>query len=74
MRFKTGHSGLLASSIDYSKMAPQYGDKGIPTFSFMSDNFNRNDFLCYLTYTNKTTHDIILSNLHPCPPLFSTGL
>lgn len=68
MRFKTGTPPrLLASSIDYSKMAPQYGDKGIPTFSFMSDNFNRNDFLCYLTYTNKTTHDIILSNLHRAP-------
>ena len=68
VRFKTGTPArILASSIDFSKMEPQFGDKGIPTFSFMTEYEVRNDYLCYLTYTNKTTHDIILRNLDRAP-------
>jgi tRNA uridine 5-carboxymethylaminomethyl modification enzyme len=67
-RFKTGTPArVLASSIDFSKMIPQYGDQGIPAFSYMTDYKVRNDYLCYLTYTNQTTHKIILDNLDKAP-------
>jgi len=67
-RFKTGTPArVLASSIDFSKMVPQYGDRGIPTFSYMTENKVRNDFLCFLTYTNETTHQIILDNIDKAP-------
>lgn len=67
-RFKTGTPPrILASSVDFSKMVPQYGDFGIPKFSFVTDGEVRNDHVCYLTYTNKTTHDIVLANLDKSP-------
>lgn len=67
-RFKTGTPArVLASSIDFSKMVPQYGDDGIPTFSYMTDSKVRNDYLCYLTYTNEATHKIILDNIDKAP-------
>lgn len=67
-RFKTGTPPrILASSVDFSKMVPQYGDIGIPKFSFITDDTVRNDHICYLTYTNQTTHDIVLANLDKSP-------
>lgn len=67
-RFKTGTPPrLLSSSIDYDKMEIQKGDEGLPTFSMLTEDGIRNDKVCYLTYTNKDTHDIILSNLDKAP-------
>lgn len=67
-RFKTGTPPrILASSIDFSKMEPQYGDIGNPAFSSLTDKPVRNDHPCYLTYTNQTTHKIILDNLDRSP-------
>lgn len=67
-RFKTGTPPrILSSSIDYSKMEPQRGDLGNPAFSSMTEFEIRNDHLCYLTYTNETTHSLILSNLDRSP-------
>ena len=67
-RFKTGTPPrLLSSSIDYDKMEVQKGDEGLPTFSMLTDGATRNDKVCYLTYTNVDTHDIILNNLERAP-------
>ena len=62
-RFKTGTPArALAKSLDYSKMAEQKGDKKIQPFSFMNDNIDKDQISCWLTYTNKQTHDIIRAN------------
>ena len=67
-RFKTGTPPrLLSSSIDYDKMEVQRGDEGLPTFSMLTEGEVRNDKVCYLTYTNTDTHDIILGNLDRAP-------
>lgn len=62
-RFKTGTPArALAKSLDYSKMAEQKGDEKIQPFSFMNDNIDKDQISCWLTYTNKQTHDIIRAN------------
>lgn len=67
-RFKTGTPPrLLSSSIDYDKMEVQKGDEGLPTFSMLTEGEVRNDKVCYLTYTNQKTHEIILGNLDRAP-------
>lgn len=63
-RFKTGTPArALASSLDYSKMEVQKGDDRIVPFSFMSDEIERDQVDCYLTYTNEETHRVIRENL-----------
>lgn len=67
-RFKTGTPARVdKNTIDFSKMTPQYGDKGIYPFSFLHDNFVSPDLPCYLTYTNEKTHKIIRDNIHKAP-------
>ena len=62
-RFKTGTPArALAKILDYSKMAEQKGDEKIQPFSFMNDNIDKDQISCWLTYTNKQTHDIIRAN------------
>lgn len=65
-RLKTGTpQRIKTSSIDFSKMQPEYGDNKYWTFSF--DNppaYKINEQQkCYLIYTNENTHKIILDNL-----------
>ena len=68
MRFKTGTPARInANSVDFSKMQPQYGDEDITPFSFETENAGENKVCCYLTYTNKETHRVILENLHRSP-------
>lgn len=69
-RFKTGTPARIdGSTIDYSKMEPQYGDEKIVPFSFTntSDLVQREQVKCYLTYTNEKTHEIIRDNLDRSP-------
>lgn len=69
-RFKTGTPARIdGSTIDYSKMEPQYGDEKIVPFSFTntSDSVQREQVKCYLTYTNEKTHEIIRNNLDRSP-------
>ena len=62
-RFKTGTPcRALSSSIDYSKMEIQEGDKHVVPFSFLNDNLDKEQVPCYLTYTNLTTHQILKDN------------
>ena len=67
-RFKTGTPARVdKSTIDFSKMTPQYGDKNIYSFSFLNDDYTSMDIPCYLTYTNEKTHKIIRDNIHRSP-------
>ena len=69
VRFKTGTPARInKNSIDFSKMEIQEGDKKPEAFSF-EDKIDENveQLPCYLTYTNKKTHDIIRANLHRSP-------
>ncbi len=70
-RFKTGTPARIdARTIDFSKMTPQPGDEPVTPFSFLSPQDGagmKNTSLCYLTYTNEKTHDIIRRNLHRSP-------
>ncbi len=69
-RFKTGTPARIdGSTIDYTKMEPQYGDEKIVPFSFMNkpEDLEREQVKCWLTYTNETTHEIIMENLDRSP-------
>ncbi|MBR2646636.1 MAG: tRNA uridine-5-carboxymethylaminomethyl(34) synthesis enzyme MnmG [Clostridia bacterium] len=67
-RFKTGTPARLdGRTIDYSKCEIQNGDTDIYPFSFMHDQAPKNKLPCYLTYTNLTTHEIIMENLDRSP-------
>ncbi len=68
LRFKTGTPARVNSrSIDFSKLEIQYGEKNIQSFSFMSKTKPQNKAVCYLTYTNESTHEIIKANLDKAP-------
>ena len=67
-RFKTGTPPRVnRRSIDFSKMELQPGDETPEPFSFRTGEKPENQAVCYLTYTNETTHQIILDNLHRSP-------
>lgn len=69
-RFKTGTPARIdGKTIDYSKMEPQYGDEKIVPFSFTntSEELEREQVRCWLTYTNEKTHEIIRNNLDRSP-------
>ncbi|GFP78268.1 tRNA uridine-5-carboxymethylaminomethyl(34) synthesis enzyme MnmG [Clostridium fungisolvens] len=67
-RFKTGTPARINKrSVDFTKMVEQPGDTRIVPFSFMSDDINREQVSCWLTYTNSQTHDIIKDNIHRSP-------
>lgn len=68
VRFKTGTPARVKKgSIDFSKMEIQNGDEKIIPFSFENESLQGVQVPCYLTYTNKKTHDIIRKNLHRSP-------
>jgi glucose-inhibited division protein A len=67
-RFKTGTPPRVnARSVDYSKMIEQKGDEKIVPFSFMSDNIEKEQIPCYLTYTTDETLNVIKENIHRSP-------
>ncbi len=67
-RFKTGTPPRVnARSVDFSKMQLQEGDPDAQPFSFLTDTPPENRAVCYLTYTNQKTHDIIRANLDRSP-------
>ena len=67
-RFKTGTPPRVnARSVDFSKMQLQEGDPDAQPFSFLTDTPPENRAVCYLTYTNRKTHDIIRANLDRAP-------
>ena len=67
-RFKTGTPPRVnARTVDFSKMELQRGDDEIEPFSFSTVDAPRNSAVCYLTYTNERTHEIIRANLDRSP-------
>ena len=69
-RFKTGTPARVDKrTIDFSKMAEQTGDEKIVPFSFsnMPEDLEREQVSCWLTYTNKETHKIIMDNIDRAP-------
>jgi tRNA uridine 5-carboxymethylaminomethyl modification enzyme len=68
-RLKTGTPARLdARTLDFSVMQKQPGDTPLPTFSFMgSVSDHPRQIPCYITHTNKNTHDIIRSGLDRSP-------
>ena len=68
MRFKTGTPVRVHSdTINYNVCEVQKGEENIQNFSFRTVNPPKNIVDCYLTYTTKTTHEIILDNLDKAP-------
>lgn len=68
-RFKTGTPARVdRRSIDFSKMEVQPGDEPITPFSFETDPAGlKNQSVCYMTYTNEKTHQVIRENLGRSP-------
>ena len=67
-RFKTGTPPRVnARTVDFSKMELQPGDEEIECFSFSTVDTPINSAVCYLTYTNEETHEIIRDNLDRSP-------
>lgn len=72
-RFKTGTPARMdGKTIDFERMEPQYGDSPVVPFSFTNspDMIEKEQALCYLTYTNENTHKVIRDNIDRAP-LFS---
>ena len=75
-RFKTGTPARIdKNTIDFSKMAEQFGDERIAPFSFTNkeEDIKRDQISCWLTYTTEETHEIIKENIHRSP-LFSGAI
>lgn len=67
-RFKTGTPPRIdRRTVDFSKMELQEGDAEPVPFSFGTEEVPENRAVCYLTYTNQQTHDIIRANLDRSP-------
>ena len=67
-RFKTGTPPRVnARTVDFDEMEIQPGDEDIEPFSFESEQVPYNQAVCWLTYTNERTHEIIRKNLDRSP-------
>lgn len=67
-RFKTGTPARInRRSVDFADLEPQPGDEPTVPFSFATNRSIENKELCYITYTNLQTKQIILDNLHRSP-------
>ena len=68
-RLKTGTPPRLhKDSIDWSSLIPQPGDKPTPLLSYTSAAKNRPQQMdCFMTRTNKGTHEVIHDYLHESP-------
>ncbi|MCS6896964.1 MAG: tRNA uridine-5-carboxymethylaminomethyl(34) synthesis enzyme MnmG, partial [Nitrospira sp.] len=67
-RLKTGTPPRLdRDTIDFSLMIPQAGDDPPVPFSYRTERIEQPQVLCYLTYTNERTHQIIRDNLDRSP-------
>ena len=70
LRFKTGTPPRINKrSVDLFKLEKQEGDDDIVPFSFENEgvDIGKNVSPCYIAYTNKNTHKIILDNIDRSP-------
>jgi len=67
-RLKTGTTPRLnGNTIDFSKTKIQKGDDPPHPFSFSTGEIQQKQVVCYVTYTNPETHEIIKSGLDRSP-------
>lgn len=67
-RFKTGTPArVLKSSVDFSGLEVQYGDDEITPFSYDTQGEQVNKDVCYVSWTNNDTHQIIRENISRSP-------
>lgn len=67
-RFKTGTPArVLKSSIDFSGLEVQKGDDPVVPFSYDTLIPGKNREVCYISWTNEKTKEIILKNLNRSP-------
>ncbi|TAN21205.1 MAG: tRNA uridine-5-carboxymethylaminomethyl(34) synthesis enzyme MnmG [Acidobacteria bacterium] len=67
-RLKTGTPPRLdGRTIDWTKFEPQPGDAEPTPFSFKTRRIEREQVLCYSTFTNEQTHAAIRANIHRSP-------
>lgn len=67
-RFKTGTPPRLnGRTIDYAKAEIQPGDETPEPFSFLTERIECEQIACWITYTNRQVHDVILRNLDRAP-------
>ena len=67
-RLKTGTPPRLdGRTIKWDMLEEQPGDKNPKPFSFTNPIIDRDQLSCYITYTNKKTHEVINNNLHKSP-------
>ena len=63
-RMKTGTPPRISSkSINFNKLKRQDSDKKIVPFSFENKSIKVKQIPCFITYTNKKTHEIIEKNI-----------
>lgn len=68
LRFKTGTpSRVDLRTLHLDHMELEEGDPKHHSFSFMDEDVDRNKAVCWLTYTNETTHKIIRDNIKRAP-------
>ncbi len=67
-RLKTGTPARLrGDSIDFSRCIVQEGDKEPEPFSFMTKKLKINQTPCFITHTNRRTHEIINESIYKSP-------
>ncbi len=67
-RLKTGTPPRFdGRTIKWDILEEQPGDENPKPFSFINEITNKDQLSCYITYTNKRTHDVINNNLHKSP-------
>ncbi|RMF19122.1 MAG: tRNA uridine-5-carboxymethylaminomethyl(34) synthesis enzyme MnmG, partial [Deltaproteobacteria bacterium] len=67
-RLKTGTCPRLdGRTIDYARLERQPGDEPLPRFSFGPEPPRLAQVACYITHTNRATHEVIRESLHLSP-------
>lgn len=67
-RFKTGTPArVLRSSIDFSDLEVQEGDEPVVPFSYETEETLANKDVCYISWTNDNTKEIIQQNIDRSP-------
>ncbi len=67
-RLKTGTPARIKkSSINWELCKPQPGDQDIEPLSYMTEQVNVRQTLCYITHTSEQTHEIIRDNVDKSP-------
>lgn len=67
-RFKTGTPArVLRSSLHLEELERQPGDERVVPFSYDTAGELRNKEICYISWTNQRTKEIILQNIHRSP-------